>query len=169
MDSGLCGLLLPAYVLQKSSTLQYWSTGPLVHDSVNHSLHIYSSEITLDFLEFRIGSSLLIWPFIHSTDVSWGTLVCRLVAESFSLKFQIYSLWMFSICQWLSSGTTSFLSSSFVHTYRVLQQNWVSISLLILYYIFLLSVLCNGSEPWVCNQSHGFLTSFLNYYYLHST
>lgn len=44
VDSGPCGLLLPEYVLQKGSTPQYWSIGPLVHqasDGVSHPPYIF--------------------------------------------------------------------------------------------------------------------------------
>lgn len=83
------------------------------------------------------------------------------VGVSPSLKHRICSLCMSSTCQ--------FAFSLLCILPKMLQKNRASISLLILYYMFLLNVLCNGSEPWLCNQNHGFLTSFLNYYYLYST
>lgn len=56
-----------------------------------------------------------------------------------------------------------------VCTLRCLQENRIFLSLRILYSVLLLSVLCNGSMSRLCDQSHGFLLSFLNSSYLHFT
>lgn len=53
-------------------------------------------------------------------------------------------------------------------TLRCLQENQNFLSLPILYSVLLLSVLCNGSMSRLGDQSHEFLLSFLNSYYLHS-
>lgn len=165
VDSSRCELLFLGYLLQESSTLQQWSFRPQHHQSP--SIYLFFSDKS-HFPEFRSGSSVLTWRLLMQHT---GLQYVDSVGESPSLKYQIYFLEMCSIFQWLFSGAASLFSLPLVCTLREgLQENWLFISLCSLYCVLLLGDLCNnGSASWLCNQNHGFLISFLNYYYLHST